>query len=147
MNRFSEVAVLQYVWWLDIRGRMETGLLSPHTTYETYLVYKLHEDARGLNSARTSIRFVNEIEEVPSDETNIVYPDTRTSAANRPNTEQRNGEVSQRRKDGWMEIKTGEFETGARDDDEVETRFMSTGGYQVKAGLIVQGIEFRPKQS
>lgn len=118
-------------------------MLSPHTTYETYLVFKLYEDAYGLNSANASIRFVNEREEVPADEASTVYPDTRTSAHN---IEQQNGERSQRRKDEWMEIKTGEFETGTRDDDEVETRFMSTDGYVIKGGLIVQGIEFRPKQ-
>ncbi|KAK1376380.1 putative F-box domain, Phloem protein 2-like protein [Heracleum sosnowskyi] len=140
-SRFSEVAVLQYVWWLDIRGKMKTGMLSPHTTYETYLVYKLYENAYGLDSANASIRFVNEREDVPVDEANTIYPDTRAY-----NSEQRIGEVSRRRKDEWLEIKTGEFETGARDDDEVETRFMSIEG-QVKGGLIVQGIEFRPKQS
>lgn len=117
-------------------------MLSPHTTYETYLVYKLYENAHGLDSAKASIRFVNEREDVPSDEAVTVYPDTRTSAYN---SEQQNGEVSRRRKDEWMEIKTGEFETGARVDDEVETRFMSIEG-DTKGGLIVQGIEFRPKQ-
>ncbi|KAL8114433.1 putative F-box protein PP2-B12 [Apium graveolens] len=141
-SRFSEVAVLQYVWWLDIRGKMKTGMLSPHTTYETCLVYKLYENAYGLESAKASIRFVKDREDVPSDEALTIYPDTRTSAYN---SEQRNGAVSHWRKDGWMEIKTGEFETGARDDDEVETRFMSIEG-QIKGGLIVQGIEFRPKQ-
>lgn len=142
LHRFSEVAVLQYVWWLCIRGKMKTGMLSPHTTYEAYLIFKLYENAYGLESAKTSIRFVSEREDVPSDEAITVYPYTRSSASN---SEQRNGEVSWRRKDGWMEIKTGEFETGTRDDDEVETRFMSIEG-QVKGGLIVQGIEFRPKQ-
>ncbi|XP_074324292.1 putative F-box protein PP2-B12 [Apium graveolens] len=129
---------------LDIRGKMKIGMLSPHTTYETYLVFKIYEDACGLDSANTSIRFVNEREEVPDDEASTVYPDPRTSAHN---IEQRNGVLSRWRKDEWMEIKTGEFETGARDDDdEVETRFMSTDTNILKTGLIVQGIEFRPKQ-
>ncbi|XP_074378602.1 putative F-box protein PP2-B12 [Apium graveolens] len=88
--------------------------------------------------------FVNEREEVPDDEASIVYPDPRTSAHN---IEQRNGEFSRWRKDEWMEIKIAEFETGARDDDdEMETRFMSTDTNVLKAGLIVQGFEFRPKQ-
>lgn len=142
-SRFSEVAILKHVWWLDIRGKMKTGMLSPHTTYETYLVFKLYEDAHGLDSAKASIRFVNEREDVPVDEASTVYPDTRTSAYD---IEEQNGELSRRRKDEWLEIKTGEFETGARDDDEVETRFMSIDGGRTKGGLIVQGIEFRPKQ-
>lgn len=143
-SRFSEVAILKHVWWLDIRGKMKTGMLSRHTTYETYLVFKLYEDAHGLDSAKASIRFVNEREDVPVDEASTVYPDTRTSAYD---IEQQNGEFSRRRKDEWLEIKTGEFETGARDDDdEVETRFMSIDGGRTKGGLIVQGIEFRPKQ-
>ncbi|KAK1376379.1 F-box domain, Phloem protein 2-like protein [Heracleum sosnowskyi] len=142
-SRFSEVAILKHVWWLDIRGKIKTGKLSPYTTYETYLVFKLYEDAYGLDSANATIRFVNEREDVPADEASTVYPDTRTAAYN---IEQQNGELSRRRKDEWMEIKTGEFETGARDDDEVETRFMSIDGHMSKGGLIVQGIEFRPKQ-
>ncbi|XP_074324294.1 F-box protein PP2-B15-like [Apium graveolens] len=140
----EEVAVLDKGRCLDIRGKMKIGMLSPHTTYETYLVFKIYEDACGLDSANTSIRFVNEREEVPDDEASTVYPDPRTSAHN---IEQRNGVLSRWRKDEWMEIKTGEFETGARDDDdEVETRFMSTDTNILKTGLIVQGIEFRPKQ-
>ncbi|XP_074363695.1 putative F-box protein PP2-B12 [Apium graveolens] len=144
-SRFSEeVAVLDKGRCVDIRGKMKIGMLSPHTTYETYLVFKIYEDACGLDSAKTSIRFVNEREEVPDDEASIVYPDPRTSAHN---IEQRNGEFSRWRKDELMEIKIAEFETGARDDDdEVETRFMSTDTNVLKAGLIVQGFEFRPKQ-
>ncbi|XP_074378601.1 F-box protein PP2-B15-like [Apium graveolens] len=135
-SRFSEeVVVLDKGRCVDIRGKMKIG---------TYLVFKIYEDACGLDSAKTSIRFVNEREEVPDDESSTVYPDPRTSAHN---IEQRNGELSRWRKDEWMEIKIAEFETGARDDDdEVETRFMSTDTNVLKAGLIVQGSEFRPKQ-
>ncbi|XP_074362034.1 F-box protein PP2-B15-like [Apium graveolens] len=143
-SHFQRRFVLDKGRCLDIRGKMKIGMLSPHTTYETYLVFKIYEDACGLDSANTSIRFVNEREEVPDDEASTVYPDPRTSAHN---IEQRNGVLSRWRKDEWMEIKTGEFETGARDDDdEVETRFMSTDTNILKTGLIVQGIEFRPKQ-
>ncbi|XP_074363069.1 F-box protein PP2-B15-like [Apium graveolens] len=120
-------------------------MLSPHSTYETYFVFKIYEDACGLDSAKTSIRFVNEREEVPDDEARTIYFDPRTSAHN---IEQRNGELSRWRKDEWMEIKIAEFETGARDDDdEVETQFMSTDTNVLKAGLIIQDFELRPKQS
>ncbi|CAJ1976315.1 unnamed protein product [Sphenostylis stenocarpa] len=38
--RFSEVAELVSVCWLEIRGRINTGVLSPETLYGAYLVFK-----------------------------------------------------------------------------------------------------------
>ncbi|XP_027352506.1 putative F-box protein PP2-B12 [Abrus precatorius] len=38
--RFSEVAELVSVCWLEIKGRIKTHMLSPNTLYGAYLVYK-----------------------------------------------------------------------------------------------------------
>ncbi|KAF3650400.1 hypothetical protein FXO37_18482 [Capsicum annuum] len=42
--RFPEVAKLRHVWWLEIRGTIRVGVLSPRTSYAAYLVYKLKND-------------------------------------------------------------------------------------------------------
>lgn len=47
------------------------------------------------------------------------------------------------REDGWMEIKLGEFFTG-EDDEEVKMSLMEVKGYQLKGGLVIEGIEVRP---
>ncbi|XP_022756203.1 F-box protein At2g02240-like [Durio zibethinus] len=39
--RFKEVAKLNHVWWLEIRGKISTYKLSLHTNYAAYLVFKL----------------------------------------------------------------------------------------------------------
>ncbi|XP_047337357.1 F-box protein PP2-B11-like [Impatiens glandulifera] len=58
------------------------------------------------------------------------------------------------RRDGWSEIKMGEYfssrrqEEGDDDDDgDLEMSFMEVKGGNWKSGLIVEGIEIRPVQS
>ncbi|PPD95311.1 hypothetical protein GOBAR_DD07647 [Gossypium barbadense] len=46
-SRFSEVAELKEVWWLDVKGTIETKILSPNTTYVAYLVYKFSSSRYG----------------------------------------------------------------------------------------------------
>ncbi|XP_059310787.1 putative F-box protein PP2-B12 [Lycium ferocissimum] len=41
---FREVAELISVWWLEIRGTIRAGVLSPQTFYTSYLVYKLEDE-------------------------------------------------------------------------------------------------------
>ena len=51
--------------------------------------------------------------------------------------------IPMRREDGWMEIEIGEFFCGEA-DEEVLMSLMEVG-YQLKGGLIVEGVEIRPK--
>ncbi|CAK9154654.1 unnamed protein product [Ilex paraguariensis] len=110
--RFSEVAELLNVCWLDIGGKMQTQMLSPKTTYVVYLVFELAERNYGLRvSSKASLRFVGESQEEAGWLTNTVYlglPERRRglrrSAARQPN-----GWLPQRRVDGWMESQLGEF--------------------------------------
>ncbi|XP_062002004.1 putative F-box protein PP2-B12 [Rosa rugosa] len=48
-SRFKEAARLHFVCWLEIRGRIETHMLSSSTTYKAYLVYKLTKRTYGLD--------------------------------------------------------------------------------------------------
>ncbi|KAI9072946.1 hypothetical protein K1719_045075 [Acacia pycnantha] len=48
------------------------------------------------------------------------------------------------REDGWMEIELGEFYSGEQDQDvKMSVREV---GYRLKGGLIVEGIQIRPKR-
>ena len=46
-NRFSEVANLKLVWWLEINGKMNTCILSPRTNYVVYLVFQRNDRFHG----------------------------------------------------------------------------------------------------
>ena len=64
--------------------------------------------------------------------------------ANNGSQQQENGRVARRRGDGWMEVELGSFYNDRGDDGVVETWLLATNA-QWKSGLIVEGIEFRPK--
>ncbi|PON42630.1 Phloem protein [Parasponia andersonii] len=48
-SRFSEVAELIIMWWLEICGTMNTKMLSPKTVYAAYLIVKFADRAYGLD--------------------------------------------------------------------------------------------------
>ncbi|THU52025.1 hypothetical protein C4D60_Mb06t37250 [Musa balbisiana] len=54
-------------------------------------------------------------------------------------------EVGDARDDGWMEAELGEFYNEEGEDGEVEMSLMEVKGGHWKKGLIIQGIEIRPK--
>ncbi|KAM7466115.1 hypothetical protein LguiB_013677 [Lonicera macranthoides] len=146
-SRFTEVAMLQSVRWLDIKGKIETRMLSPVTTYAAYLVYKLATSARDLiGPVKTSVRFLGD--EVEAEAT-VVYL---KEQVNMPDiflghSRVLRGPVSRlpkERTDGWSEIELGEF---LSDRGEVEMRLWETDFHHWKSGLIVEGIEVRPKEN
>ncbi|KAL8245969.1 hypothetical protein R6Q59_007185 [Mikania micrantha] len=52
-----------------------------------------------------------------------------------------------RRQDGWLEIELGEFYNEKGQEGELDMSMMEVKGGNWKAGLIIQGIEIRPKAS
>ncbi|KAF8012123.1 hypothetical protein BT93_I0297 [Corymbia citriodora subsp. variegata] len=56
-----------------------------------------------------------------------------------------NGNRPKERRDGWLEIELGEFWTKDGEDGEVEMSVLETKGGNWKGGLILEGIEIRPK--
>ncbi|KAI5424492.1 hypothetical protein KIW84_030610, partial [Lathyrus oleraceus] len=67
---------------------------------------------------------------------------------NRMVQEQEDGEnvgVPCEREDGWMEIEIGEFFSG-EDDEEIQMSVAEVG-HQLKGGLVLEGIEVRPKHT
>ncbi|CAN6575336.1 unnamed protein product [Malus baccata var. baccata] len=103
-SRFEEVAERRSVWWLEIRGNIETRILSPSTVYQAYLVFKLSATADGFDrddSLKVTVGLLGEEdvsskravfleqEEVPVGTSETQYPKKRT--------------------DGWSEMEMGEF--------------------------------------
>ncbi|XP_019054130.1 PREDICTED: F-box protein PP2-B10-like isoform X2 [Nelumbo nucifera] len=175
--RFPVVAELLNVCWLEVHGKMDTRMLSPRTTYAAYIVLKFEEVRRGLdvNPAEVSVRFVGGGGGAVDEGIRNVYLDPEGNISNqtwtardrlqelfhnlrqfmltpsvvRPSVSlsRQNGLFPRERGDGWMEIEMGEFFNDWGEDGEVEMSLMEIKGGNWKSGLIIQGIELRPKQS
>ncbi|XP_004302126.1 PREDICTED: putative F-box protein PP2-B12 [Fragaria vesca subsp. vesca] len=128
-SRFAEVAELLDVCWLEIHGKLETRLLSPSTMYKGYLVFKFTAQPSGFVDLEAEVTMgLDSLE---------------------------GGEIINRteflhsgvRSDGWLEIEMGEFYcVGGSEDGMLKMRCLANGAGHWKRGLIVQGIEVRPKR-
>ncbi|KAF3457656.1 hypothetical protein FNV43_RR02314 [Rhamnella rubrinervis] len=140
-GRFSEVARLDHVWLFEIEGRIETNILSQKTTYTAYFVYKLKENISGFHLSITiRVYFEGQVES-DGDKS------TCTLVINDPNPPPRPRDrhnLPRDRGDGWMEIEIGEFYNDCGDAGLVICRLFGLGAAP-KRGLIVEGIELRPK--
>ncbi|XP_060671509.1 F-box protein PP2-B10-like [Ziziphus jujuba] len=139
-SSFSRVAKLRQVWWLDIRGRIETNILSPKSTYGAYFVYKLDECCWAFKNKPVEFRVYFEGEEEVHEHEHgggcKVFLDP---------SEDEQG-LCQFRDDWWLEVEMGEFfNDGSEDNRVVVCSLMGTDNYISKGGLVVEGIEFRPK--
>ncbi|XP_062084248.1 putative F-box protein PP2-B12 [Humulus lupulus] len=138
-TRFEEVALLLRVCWLEISGKIEISMLSPSTRYTAYLVFKLNRQflwGFNIQAGDTSIRVSESGETVRG---------TAVLGAHLYKREEENWHnYPEERKDGWMEIELGEFFYHGRQEGELEMRFEDLSGHW-KGGLVVHGIEIRPK--
>lgn len=138
------MAQLKVVYWLDIKCKIDTRMLSPNTTYAAYLVYKLADINHGLESVKGVVRLTDsESEDEAAERASILYLQQGCSALR-----QQAGRYAVLRGDGWMEIELGEFYNEEGDDDLAEARLMEIERmHDKKCGLIVEAIELRPKTS
>lgn len=137
IRRFNECTKLNWVCWLDICGKIDSRILTPNTEYAAYLVFKLTDGMRGVICPlqTTIITLAGDIVSQHS-----------VSIWDRPTEEMTNDVRLQReRADGWSEVELGEFDSGDGIYGEVGMSFRQTSNYYSKSGLIVQGIEVRPK--
>ncbi|XP_031274048.1 F-box protein At2g02240-like [Pistacia vera] len=132
-SRFCKVAELNYVWWLDVKGKIDTKILSPKTNYGAYLVFKLTESTSGFRTRPVKLGVY--LEGIDNGERRNVYLDP---PRNTP-------KLSQKRGDGWMEIEMGEFFNENGDNGMLICSVFYFKGLHTKRGLIVEGIELRPK--
>lgn len=169
--RFPEVAELIHVCWLEIRGKINTSMLSPATLYTAHLVFKVTSGSYGFENqpievavgvagseghmrsvfldAERGRRLRYQI--VPR----RVGPFSRCRMMGfhgpRPREEvgpeAEDGQCPKERGDGWLEIELGEYFNGGEEDGrEVEMSVLEVKGGRWKGGLVVQGIEIRPKE-
>ncbi|XP_044470158.1 F-box protein At2g02240-like [Mangifera indica] len=127
-SRFSEVAYLKCVWWFDVKGKIDTKILSPKTTYVVYLVFKLREYAHSFGTRPVESGVY--IEGMDNGERRNVLLDPLLSI---------------RRGDDWMEIEMGEFFNENGDDGTLICSLFDFDRLRVKRGLHIEGIELRPK--
>ncbi|KAK0599845.1 hypothetical protein LWI29_009162 [Acer saccharum] len=151
-SRFSEVAVLRTTNWLEIEGKIKTGMLSSNTKYGAYLVIKIRNGAYGLDSekAELSVQVGDDHDQAWTGSTYLFGNPDRKNNVEHLRSSSTLIEVEQilrEREDGWMEIELGEFFNGELGDvdQDVKMSFKEVKSYHLKGGLIVEGIEVRPK--
>lgn len=135
IKRFTVVAELSKVWWLEIKATINFRTLSANTKYGAYLIYKTTPDSVGLHVLQEASVSVGSIQE----KKNVCLKESRRAPRNR------NVVGLPVEKDGWMELELGQFECdNVTDDKKAEISIMETDGHNEKRGLIVAGIEIRP---
>ncbi|AES61118.2 phloem protein [Medicago truncatula] len=164
-SRFSEVAELVSVCWFEIRGWINTIMLSPKTLYGAYLVFK--SSASGTygfeyQPCEASIVIAGgdtvernvflDVERGRRLRYQIVHRFRTTGIFTRlrPLVEPIESvddmqKHPKERADGWLEMELGEFFNEGGNDKEVEIGVCEVKGGGWKGGLVVQGIEIRSK--
>ncbi|KAF9611185.1 hypothetical protein IFM89_027499 [Coptis chinensis] len=167
-SRFAEVAELINVCYLHIKVEIDTQILSPTTTYAAYLVIKFSDQASGLEDppAEVSVKFLGGGGSASGERTVYLDPECnrrphiqyvphrlglirrRFGHILRPGVSSAiryEGQFPRERGDGWMEIELGDFYNGQGEDGVVEMCLQEVKAGHWKCGLIVEGIEVRPK--
>ncbi|KAL4574676.1 hypothetical protein LXL04_021512 [Taraxacum kok-saghyz] len=166
-SRFTEVAELISVCWFEVHGRISTSMLSPNTTYVAFIVFKSTSETYGfeyqpaevsigISGLETQTQTVILEPEAEQRRRYPVVPRRRMGMFHRrhlPNplivpviqTSKCNG--PKQREDGWMEIELGEYHIKKGEEGELEMSMTEVKGGNWKGGLVIQGIEIRPKST
>ncbi|XP_057962042.1 putative F-box protein PP2-B12 isoform X2 [Malania oleifera] len=157
-SRFPEVAELVNACWLEICGTISTCLLSPDTKYAAYLVFKLTESTKGFAYQPVEVSAgitggENIVRSVYLDRKERTFRIRRRRAGRgglvsggAPAPGELNDEsFTKERADGRCEVELGEFFNNDG-GEELEMSVREVGGGHWKSGLVIQGIEMRPKE-
>ncbi|XP_011628142.1 F-box protein At2g02240 [Amborella trichopoda] len=167
-SRFSEVATLSSVCWLEINAELNASMLSPKTQYVAVFVMKYTEHPYGLGYplAKLSLCMANQASPstkmaslLPLDRRvrrfwrsplrawNLgpVLPPEQLETIQLPRS-QEPGVVPNPRPEGngWMELEVGEFFVD-EDSGNVQFSLLEIEGGHWKSGIIIEGLEIRPK--
>ncbi|XP_030445335.1 F-box protein At2g02240-like [Syzygium oleosum] len=154
-SRFAEVAELMEANRLEIRGTISPRMLSPRTLYAAYLVFKLtltHNNGFELRLFEVGAGFAGD--EVGKRERYVQLSRTKRSSGPPRRRhcgviplapDEGDGSYPKERRDGWSEIELGEFLTEDGQDGEVAINVLDTRSDWRMVGLVVEGIEIRPK--
>ncbi|XP_039032373.1 F-box protein PP2-B15-like [Hibiscus syriacus] len=154
-SRFSEVAELVTTSWLEINGKITTKMLSPNTNYGAFLILKTTERSFGLDliPCETSIEIGSRTlkntaymrcQDAKKQQIETLFYSNRKEMMKSRVVKGDDGVMS-KREDGWMEMELGEFFNGGFGDEQVKMGLMEIKGHQLKGGVIIEGIEIRPK--
>ncbi|WVY95287.1 hypothetical protein V8G54_034375 [Vigna mungo] len=128
---FEEAAELRTISWLEIKGSINSGMLSPNTLYGAYLKVKIADRAYGLDVLPSEVSV--EVGKHKSQGTVCIRSCRKTDT-----------KCSFRFEDEeWSEIELGSFYTHS--NEEVRMCLKEVKGVHLKGGLIVDGLEIRPK--
>ncbi|KAG8369093.1 hypothetical protein BUALT_Bualt15G0114300 [Buddleja alternifolia] len=159
-SRFHEVAELITVNRLEIQGRIRTKTLSPNTNYGAYLLFKISDHAFGLDSIPCEISvtvgeriltnntaYLRDPDDKKHQLEGLFYRNRAQLMKERVN--KGDERIAQKREDGWLEMELGEFFVGDDEisEEEITMSLMEVKGNQLKGGLIVEGIEVRPRRT
>ncbi|KAK4402158.1 F-box protein PP2-B15 [Sesamum angolense] len=103
-RRFPEAVELIMLCWLDIRGKINTRMLSPNTTYGAYLVIQLANRAFGLGALPFEVSI-----EVGDYKTRGRICMKRDECKSAETLHEGEEGVLHARGDGWLEVELGEF--------------------------------------
>ncbi|KAK3416074.1 hypothetical protein EUGRSUZ_H01640 [Eucalyptus grandis] len=138
---------------------ISSGMLLPKTHYAAYLVFKITPASHGFEFQPVEVEARFAGDEAGKRE-HSVYLSRENNNTHGWQSWRRfrhagwslmlasaegSGNYPKERRDGWSEIELGEFLTKEGQDGEVEMSVMETKGGNRKAGLVVEGIEIRPK--
>ncbi|KAL3516005.1 hypothetical protein ACH5RR_022907 [Cinchona calisaya] len=153
-SRFSEVAELKTTNRIEIEGKIRTSTLSPNTIYVAYLIIKISDQSFGLYSIPSEISvtigenvvtntaYVRPKDKKKQQMESLLYGHRVQMLEMMVNRGDERLPIE--RKDGWMEIELGEFFI-SESDQEIIMSLTEIKGYQLKGGLMIEGIEIRPK--
>ncbi|CAJ2631704.1 unnamed protein product [Trifolium pratense] len=135
-SRFAEAAELRTICWLEIKGSINSEMLSPKTIYGAYLKVKIADRAYGLDSLPSEVSI--EVGNYRSQEKVYIRSHCKIN-------EKATCHCKCEHDDEWLEIELGSFYTESVQVQEVRMCLKEVKGVHLKGGLIVDGIELRPK--
>ncbi|CAN1219746.1 F-box protein PP2-B13 [Linum perenne] len=135
-----KVAMLRTMSWLEIEGKIRAKMLTPNTKYGAYLLIQITDRSYGLDSMPSVVSKKNSQVEMME---RLMYGH-RTEVSKSRVAVDGEGRLPVEREDGWLEVEIGEFFSG-ESDEEVRMCLKEVKGYHLKGGLVVEGIEVRPK--
>jgi hypothetical protein len=119
-------------------------MLSENTRYAAYLVFKMDDDCYGLDSPLQVASIYIGQDEISSHPVRL-----QNNIGNEQNDGAEEGaapRLPMERPDGWMELEIGEWDNHGGEDKHVCARVReTTHGGNWKKGLVLQGVEIRPK--
>jgi hypothetical protein len=154
LDRFPEVAFLHFVFWFEIRGKINKLALSKNTRYAAYLVFKM---SCSVGFKNTPVELSVGVEGcLQNTKKAYLHPDVEYKMYCR---ELRRGHNNVRsfhnrlvglsfpsgRSDGWLEIEMGEFFNSGLENEEIHMSVMEINCGNIKRRFFLEGIEVRPK--